>query len=758
MTQAKLHLHHLLGCAPVPLAFYLKGLGILRIVAEQKDATARGWWADEHFCLLTTMDRAEIETFFLEDYAPTPFVSPWNKGSGFFQKDDPGLTPIESSTVERFSAYRRGIEAARAELEKLSAADAVVRALKERTKVRKDMTASASAAARALKKDPSFKAELAAADRVFAALKQDLFRPCQRRWRGQHRRWFDAAVFVGDREKPDFPSLLGTGGNDGRIDFTNNAMQRIGDLFEVDTGRSRAEAPALLQNALWREAVTGFVSAAVGQFLPGTAGGANATTGPDGDASVNPWDFLLMMEGAVLFTPRSTRRLDPTASSRASAPFAVYAHSVGHGTSGAEKAERGEQWMPLWGRPTGLSDLEALLGEGRLQQGRALARRPVDVARAVSRLGVARGIRRFVRFGFLERNGQSTFAVPLGAVDVVERPNAQLVADLAGWLGRLDRAARDKASPSRFQDAVHRLGDTVFALLTHDDSPDRWQAVLLAAVGIEEVQLGGAGYKAGPIPPLSPEWLGVSNDGSAEWRLACALGSAAARYQKGMPVDPVRHHWLPLERDGHRFRVSERRLDHDPRMVVGGRDPLTDFAALVTVRLIEAERKGERRLPIVAARGWEAEPADLAALIGGELDPGRISALARAFMAVRWDRYRHSRDRRALRGYWPDAGWAAVRLSCLPWPLDEHRTIPADPAVIRRLTVGDGAAAVELALRRLRSAGLRPPLQAACTPGGEAISRLWAAALAFPISQRAAQSLARAFQSATTEANLQEDR
>jgi len=44
-----LHLHHLTGCSPTPLANYLKALGILRLVAEQSDASARGWWQDEHF-------------------------------------------------------------------------------------------------------------------------------------------------------------------------------------------------------------------------------------------------------------------------------------------------------------------------------------------------------------------------------------------------------------------------------------------------------------------------------------------------------------------------------------------------------------------------------------------------------------------------------------------------------------------------------------------------------------------------------------
>lgn len=753
-----LHLHHLSGCAPSPLAHYLKALGIFRIVAEQKDPRARGWWRDEHFCLLTTLERSELEQFFLEEYAPTPFVSPWNKGSGFFSSRDPGLNPIETSTASRFEAFRKGIEAARAPLAALAAADAAVRALKDRTKAKKGMSDAEKVAARTLKDDPAFKTELAGANREFATLKGNLFRPCELDWRGPHRAWMDAAVVLPDEGKPSFPSLLGTGGNDGRIDFTNNAMQRLGDIFAVATdGGPTPIARGLLRNALWRALTQDVVSAAVGQFLPGSAGGANTTTGPDGDSLINPWDFILMMEGAVLFSARSTRRLDPTASSRASAPFSVRSHAIGHGSEGAEKAERGEQWMPLWRQPSTVNDLQAMLGEARIQLGRSTAYRPVDVARAVARLGVARGVQRFTRFGFLERNGQSNLAVPLGRVDVVERPHARLVDDLALWLDRLQRLARDKHAPARLVQAERHLANAVFAALTHDNTPERWQAALLAAAAVEAIQASGTAFKAGPIPPLSPAWAIACDDGSAEWRLACALGSAAATYDgDARSNDPIRHHWLPLENGARRFREKDNRLVRDSRVVIGGRDAIADCAAIVERRLVEAAQRGQRRLPLIAARGCGAHPADLAALIAGDVDLGRVSALARAFMAVRWHQWKHCKASRTRRGALPDEAWISLRLACLPWPLDDNRTIPADDGLIRRLMSGDGVTAVDVALRRLRAAGMRPPIRGASADPPTA--RLWAAALAFPISRSSALSMARAFEPSANNQMNQETR
>ena len=62
--------------------------------------------------------------------------------------------------------------------------------------------------------------------------------------------------------------------------------------------------------------------------------------------------------------------------------------------------------------------------------------------------------------------------------------------------------------------------------------------------------------------------------------------------------------------------------------------------------------------------------------------------------------------------------------------------IPAEPGIVRRLLAGDSAGAIGIALARLRSAGIRPPLQAGVTDPSTA--RLWAAALVFPIDRGSA--------------------
>lgn len=738
-----LHLHHLVGCAPTPLAHYLKALGILRIVAQQKDPEVRGFWTDQHFCLLTSLDRQALETFFLEEYAPTPFVSPWNKGSGFFAARDKGLTPLETSSARRFAPFREGIRAARVHLVALGQADAAVRLVKAQSKAKKGMKATRS------KNDPEYKRELAAAENVFKRLKADVFAPLALAWRGPHRDWMDAAMVLSQQGEPSWPALLGTGGNDGRLDFTNAAMQRLGDLFDLDSpdGVPVATATGLLQNALFGLQSAAILDAAVGQFLPGFAGGANGTTGPDADSRVNPWDFVLMLEGAVAFRGLATRRLGGRHDTRVAIPFAVSAQAVGHATRGREKDLRGEQWMPLWANPASWHDMSALLGEGRAQLGRASARRPLEFARAVSKLGVARGLSGFVRYGYLERNGQSNLAVPLGRINVAARPRGRLIDDIGGWLDRLQRESED--APARLSAAVGVLSDAVFDALTRDAEPMRWQSILIAVSQVEKVLASGTAFKVGPCPKLSAGWLAAADDGSTTWRLALALGSGAAGYDRGRPQDGVRAHTLPIDaRKPWSFAIgADKRLVNDPRVVMQGRDGMTDLIALVERRLIESAQRGERALPLVPAPGATARLEDLASFIDGEVDIEHVVGLGRALMALDWARARLSPQSVERCGRRPDEMWEALRLSALPFEVG-GRTLGCEPTMFRRLASGDITGAVAVALRRLRASGFRPPLAVAV--GDRASARLWAAALAFPIAPAVADAMAARFESLTS--------
>jgi CRISPR-associated protein Csx17 len=707
-----LHVHYLNGCAPAPLASYLKALGVLRLVAEQQaDPDARGWWQGEQFWLLSKLSREELEGFFLDKYEPTPVFNPWGGRSGYYPGSSEktarnALAAIESSTVERLSKFREAISMIRSVID-------------------------------------HFGGEKPDSEETKASMISEI----RMNLRGPGADWLETVIAdLGDSFRG--PAILGTGGNEGSGSYTAAFLAAV-----VECVVRKAWNPSIA-SSLWKANGANRHSWD-GSFQlsdPKTSTKPKKETVeqpfrqflPEGEGS--PWDLLLTFEGTVAIQSGVARRSSTNRHRFLTSPFYFAPLGIGASSSseldefalnkGRKNPGRGEQWFPLWNRPSSYYEIKTLFREGRCTAGRRPVKNPIDAARAISSLGTTRGIGTFLRYGYLQRNNLAThFAVPLGRVRVSETSHARLIDDLSDWLDRIHRQARKNNAPARLVQTYKGLADAVFGALTHDYSPERWQAILQAAVAVELLQAAGTAIEAGPIPSLRPEWISAVDDRTAEMRLAIALGSAAAGYSReGQPIDRIRHHWLPLERGAGRFKVSEKHLAKDPRVVMSGRDGLADCAAIVERRLIEAAMKGKRHLPLVAASGCSAWLSDLAELLGGSIDLRKVLELARAFMALRWDRLRPNHTFSATpSSEQPEEAWLVLRLACLPWPLTESLNIPAEPGIVRRLLAGDSAGAVDIALRRLRAVGIRPPLQAGITDAHTA--RLWAAALVFPIDR-----------------------
>lgn len=707
-----IHIHNLDGCAPAPLAHYLKALGILRLVAEDKehgDPDARGWWEGDRFRLASKLSREELETFFLEWYQPTPIFNPWGGRSGFYPESSEKsarlvLNAIEDSKDRRFATYQIAVATIRSVIDSATGG-------KKPTDEEKES--------------------------LILALRNTV--------RGKSSLWLDAVASVvgtGNDLEVHHPALFGTGGNEGSGSYTSAYMAAIDQC--------------LLQK-LWDHAMPTLLfgecevprcdwDQSMGQFLP--------------EGAATPWDLLLAFEGACLARSAVASRNTSNSAKWMSSPFFVAPTSYGYASSarldeyalnkGKELPGRGEQWFPIWGQPMRLNELTHVFVEGRATTKRGRATDGWSMVRAITSFGTRQGIREFIRYGYQQRNNLAThFAVPIGRFLVPEKVSPKLACldDMDSWLPILRRQSRLKEAPARLRLTERRLSDALFAVVQDPEQPARWQAVLLGLAAVEGVMVSGSGYKAGPVPRLRPEWVVAATDGSPEFRLALALALALALHARAFsrdtrhPIDWVRQHWLPLENG--RFATtgtgSQTRLRVGPEVVMHGRRGIDDAIALVERRLIEAAQRGERRLPLVAAQRAHAHPADLAALLAGEVDLDRTLALARALMAVdgrAWAEHPlpppPPSDRRQ-----PDDAWLALRLALLPWPLKDGRRIGTDPAIFRRLASGDAATAVELALRRLRAAGICSTVRGATASPETA--RLWAAALAFPICRNTAE-------------------
>jgi CRISPR-associated protein Csx17 len=334
------------GCAPVPIAHYLKALGILRLISEQCDDNAVGSWNEYTFELTSSLDREALLEFFLEAYEPTPIIAPWNGGSGFFPNDNKeGVELIRHATSKRFTRYQEAINSASACL-----------------------------------------AELGLTEKPGKAVKERLLTLCRNRLPEHAIQWLDSA-FVLTEGGAKYPPLLGTGGNDGRLEFTNNFMQRLTEVFDLPGGEPSKMSKRWLDNALFDTVLPVLARAAIGQFNPGAAGGVNASTGFESPPGTNPWDYVLTMEGATLFAGGAVKRLETAEAGQLAYPFCVKQAGIGYGSSALsdETNSRCAMWLPIWEQPVGLSELKALLGEGRAQVGGRAARDGVDFARRLGR-------------------------------------------------------------------------------------------------------------------------------------------------------------------------------------------------------------------------------------------------------------------------------------------------------------------------------------------------------------------------------------
>lgn len=578
----------LAGCNPTPLANYLKGLGIFRLLSEQKDPTIMAAWSGEQFRLWTRLSVDDITDFLLRDYRPTPILSPWNGGSGFFPNDNKdGFQPLSTTSATRFSRIAQAIADAAAVLRQLNLGEKPV-------------------------------AEMKAA--LLTALRNQASEPFLD--------WLDAAVVLAGGE-PAYPPLLGTGGNDGRLDFSNNFLQRLTEVFDAGSGDPLPKASIWLNQALFSTPTPHLSQKAIGQFAPGAIGGANATSGFSTDSRINPWDFILMLEGAVLFASAASRRLGSAQQSVLASPFTVYPSSGGSGSvaSADSSNSRGEMWMPLWTNPAPLSEVRMLLTDGRAALGRRLARNGLDFARAVSHIGIDRGITGFQRYSFMVRNGLAYLATPTSRIEPRREHSADLIDDLdrGHFLDTLSRHARGKDTPASFRAIVSQLESSLFDLAKPGAGRPAVERTLII---VGEIMQSIAGSRKGRdaitvIPSLSSAWILAADYHSTEFRIALALASLPGIATNVAPVewDSAHHRWQWLA---------------DSRTHVWGPSDLArNLARIAQRRIMAAKRKDMVTEPFATQPELAARQTDIAAFLSGSTADARIAALLQAMIWTR---------------------------------------------------------------------------------------------------------------------------
>jgi CRISPR-associated protein Csx17 len=554
--------------------------------------------------------------------------------------------------------------------------------------------------------------------------------------------WLDTCSLI-TSEELKFPPLTGTGGNDGNFEFSRTFMQQLQELLDFETGEPKENASLLLSAALFNESVPGLqFTGKIGQFNPIAAGGANAAPGYDADSRVNPWDYILMLEGIMLFTSGATRRYEKAELGGLAYPFTVRPSTLGYGSASEKDEARAELWIPLWSKPVGLKELQILFGEGRAKVGTRAAKDGVDFARAISSFGVDRGINEFVRYSFQVRNGLSYFAIPLGRFQPKFELQVDRLTEIDSWLEHFKRAAADSNAPASVKRAQRRLETTIIAL-----SQRQTQLLeVLVALGEVEAALERSlkftqAQNLPPTPQLNRDWLEDCDDGSVEFRLALALAGRNFRQRLVRVRD---NDWAKNE-DGittwqagslvkNLIAVLKREEIEYERQEKQREGKQKDTAKTVAKPL-------EQPVPTVPL----AQLDDVISWIEGKgyVDDERLEALVRGFCLVNLPKTfpQSVAPKLPIPAAYALAAVTHCRtLKARPlqqvfgeFILAKDITFPRVPELLTKLAAGNCTAATALATRRLHASGLKPAIREGIYEPLWRTQRI-TAALAFPIS------------------------
>jgi CRISPR-associated protein Csx17 len=717
----------LTGCSPVPIAYYLKALGMIKIVSEQIDTDARGRWSGNSFEISGSFSKESVMEYLVRDYKPVPMIAPWNGGSGFYYQ--------EGKMKEKDPVSGKKLKTGKRDqpTEATRTVDAILASKAMRLHDYRN-------AIQLTKMILNVSNRQEAPDKVE---KQMFIQNMRNNLPDSTLSWLDAAVVL-TSEKPTYPPLLGTGGNDGNLDYSSNFMQRIIGIMDLESGDPTGDSKRYLESSLFTQPIKDLIpKIAIGQFFPGSVGGPNSSTGFDSESLVNPWDFILMMEGATLFAASSSKRTGQTGHSILRYPFTVRTVSAGYGSSaGSDEGDtrEGEIWVPLWERHMNLSELKLLLSEGRAMLGRKNAVNGSDFARSTAMLGVDRGISSFQRYGFQMRNGKSFFATSLGRFQVKRRPEVDLLMEIDYWMDNFRRNSRKDHTPNSIPRTMHNLDESVMDLC-QDSGPRRVQEVLVKLGQSEKAMVNSKKWtkenNLKPVPLLSPKWLLSSDDGSPEFRIAASLASVYGKYkdcqgkQRTITLRSNMEPAVTTVKEGK--AISFFNEDNEADVVWMDGNLISSLIRVMDRRITNASHGDTSGYP---DRGMAiASFSDIQSFIDGTLNDRRIEDLLWGLILIDWYSAWEFKNRLSYgdNDVFPGYVYAVPKL-CFPGMKINDEEIPMVPEIIRKLSSGDIPGAISRAERRIRGSGITVTVKGA--QSDPQTSKRIAASLLIPISQK----------------------
>ncbi len=654
------------GCFPESLMMNLKALGIFRILAEQSDPEITANWERGIFVLHTKLNSDELENFFLNQYKPTPLVSPWNGGSGFFDVNDSVVDKIEQSGNERLREYSEVFKDVR-------------EILKEHVS---EYTTLVN------KKDKKSMQEL---KNKIKDNKNFLLTQFRNKITEKLLPWFDA-MFVTASDKPSLSTILGSAGNDGNFEISENFMKCVCECILSDkNSKDKKCVNGWIKGSLFGDPVK-LLDNSSAYFFPDGYKGPNCTSiGFEEKTSLmNPWDYILMIEGTLLFAGSVSRR---SLSKKAAFPFTVNESMAGYGSSSSEKS-RGEVWIPLWDNPATYDEIKYIFNEGRSQIGKKHANTGADFARALASLGIERGIYGFQRFGMLERKGQAFLANNLGSINTMENHQVNLLTDIDEWL---DKIRKEKNLPMTIESLLRSIDGAIINFCTQ--SKKQYLQEILIILGKIEWAISNSSSIRNNIEPLqklSFDWLNACYDKTPEFRLAVSLASILDKDGQY----PIR---CNLERIEYKSRKAKWRPS-SPHAVWNKNNTIQNMIAILERRCIDAQIHKSKTIPLESK--IPAPVNDILLFLNDQLDYEKIGNLLLPFSMINYDNhldYENDREIWKIPEFMPEI-YISIKTNFPPVSFDNNIT-KFEPSIVGLLKSGKTNLAHKISQRRLYITG-----------------------------------------------------
>lgn len=649
------------GCKIHPLGSYLKGIGIFKLISEQLDTEASAVWENDSMVMDMNVDRDRLVDFFTREYQPSPILSPWNSGSGFYDSKKNVLKQIQKTDAWRFSLYRDVI--------------ASIQGFPELREAKKNVALTASAL------------NLGKEEYKLAVIKKcENLDPI-------YLQWLNAVMYRDMDDNIHFNRLLESGGNDGQLDYSGTFMKYVVAMM-IDRNLSKS-SPSLLANSLFGEPTDDMIPDIVGKWYPAVAGGYNMGAGiKRNHFPINPWDFIFTMEGTLIWSFR-TQTDTPDASPIF--PFVVGVTPFGYPSASMFDVDKScEIWLPVWNTPMNLDQLKGMFREKTIPQEKPPRNGMQFAASVFSNSKESE----YLRYISSIRRGQAFSTVLAGRYHVQAMNEMRFLPDIPPIDRMLKNLAQKEGDEirSKFHALRTDLGNSFFRALEH---PSGFHDIL-RALGRIEMLFSSLGSDASfrPLSGLSPEWITLANDGSIEYRIAASIASI----DRTGHVPTIRPYLEPVDDFG------RGRLDGSGRSSWSGSSLPGKMLSVLLRRSRDALSTGTERNPFWSP--MELQMSDIAYFISGGTDDAKIEELLFG-MVLTSDALEHYHALSLATAYSPSPiplppSFSYLKTLFLPRPIYMERrasTVSPGPALLSLLEAGRYSDALRDARQRLASFG-----------------------------------------------------